>query len=114
MSLSEDSRLLALPNGFNVIKSDYISLVTNLRTYLNNGIKTRATASPISVSGFSEKVHVLEVLNQDQSVKERIFISISHGVPVQWDIFSNGKLFSSVSFTNYKPNQGFRDEIFKL
>jgi len=49
MNLTEDSRILQAPNGYNAMKSDLGTLLANLNESLANGNKARVTAQPVNV-----------------------------------------------------------------
>jgi outer membrane lipoprotein-sorting protein len=115
LTLAEDSRMLQLPNGLNVVKSDFASLLAQAKNEVSSGFKSRVT-DPVLIDEFKEKVIILDILSQANSqgeIAERIYLS-ADSVPVAWDIYKEGKLFSRVRFLNIKVNPGLGPDLFKI
>jgi outer membrane lipoprotein-sorting protein len=117
MNLSPDSRLLMLPNGYNVIKSDLVSLLSGVKNAVTAGSQLHASPEPIAIDRFRQKVEVLEVTKPKDSAEQltdRIFVNPDTNVPIAWDVFREGNLFSTVTFDNFRGNVGLKDDLFKL
>ena len=116
LSLTEDSRMLQLPNGLNVVKSDFASLISQAKSQVSSGFKSRVT-DPVLIDEFKEKVIILDILSQTNpavEIVERIYLNPSDNVPVAWDIYKGGKLFSRVRFLNIKVNPGLVPDLFRI
>ncbi|HEY9715357.1 MAG TPA: hypothetical protein V6C72_17930, partial [Chroococcales cyanobacterium] len=116
LTLAEDSRMLILPNGLNVVKSDYQHLVSGLKEAISQGGKCTISQSPVSVSYLNDKVTVLDVTDPQKAdtIWQRLYIKPDNNLPIAWDIYNGGKLFSRAKFLNVKPNVGLTDDLFQL
>jgi len=117
MNLDEDSRMLQAPNGLNVIKSDFATLFASINAQLASGSKARATPAPVTIDRLKKSVTVLQLMKPEKGadlVTERIFIDPHTGVPVEWDLFKDGNLYSVNLFENFDSNLGLQDDQFKL
>jgi len=117
MTLSPDSRMLILANGFNIIDSDFTSLLNGVRQQLASGSKSRVTPSAIAVPNFQQKVRVLEVTkpaNGADELTDRIFINAQNNVPVEWDIFRKNAIVSACKFEDFQDNIELPDSLFNL
>ena len=113
MNLEPNSRMLILPNGLNVVQSDYKSLIANLRGKLNSGHVATVTAGSVSLYNWSGPVKVVDV-KKGNILTDRIFVSAATNVPVEWNIYSNGRLVSIAYFKNFKSNIGLNDNLFNI
>lgn len=115
MTVEEDSRLLLLPNGYNVIKSDLLSLVSKLAQEVKSGKQCRITTFPANNPYGNGKVYIMEIWSPDNTVLlQRLFIDPVTNVPICWDIYKDGKVFSTVFFKNLHINKGLPDQLFDL
>ncbi len=116
MTLSDDSRLLQLPNGYNAIKSDFLSLLLGIKRTLMAGGTAKVTGTPLLVDRLHQNVHILEVSTSSAPalVAARIFVDPKTNVPIEWDVFRDGSLLSIAYFNNFKANIGLKDDFFKL
>ena len=111
MNLEDDSRMLLLPNGYNVMKSDFASLLGDLLR--------RASTSQMQVSDvISDKlwgrgVRVIDV-KKGNGITDRLFVGSNDLIPVEWDLYKNGKLVSVTRFENFRSNVGLDDNLFEL
>jgi outer membrane lipoprotein-sorting protein len=117
MTLEPDSRLLMLPNGFNVGRSDFHSLISDLKRKVSNGSKTEITAQPVWDRGHTGRFHVLEVSNSDSSPESliyRVLIDPNTKLPVEWNCYKKGFLYSITRFKEFHPNPGLKDDVFEM
>jgi outer membrane lipoprotein-sorting protein len=116
VNLTPDSRMLTLSNGYNVLSSDYASLIKGLQGKLTAGQTSKASRRFVNVEGREDNVHVIDVFapNKIDEVAERIFISSRVDLPVIWETYKNGNLFSRVRFSRLKINQGLADDLFHM
>lgn len=113
MTLESDSRLLQLPNGLNILQCDLDSLLSRLTKH-----RLLVSKTPLTVANFSEPVLVLEALESSGSattniVAERVFLDANRRIPLQWEIFHEGALLSSVTFNNMRTAH-LEDSQFQL
>lgn len=113
MNLQPNSRMLILPNGYNVVQSDFKSLFDTLKSKLKNGSTAKVTTNSVSAYNWSGKVRVVDI-SKGQQLTDRILVSASNTIPIEWDTYKNGKLFSISLFKNFKKNIGLSDNLFKL
>jgi hypothetical protein len=116
MTLTDDSRLLQLPNGYNAVKSDFLSLLLGIKQLLNNGGTVKVTSKPLLVNRLHQNVHILEVTapSAPSLLAARIFIDPKTNVPVEWDVYRDGSILSTALFNNFKANLGLKEDFFKL
>jgi len=111
MNLEEDSRMLLLPNGYNVMKSDFASILGDLLK--------RAPTSQMQVSDvISDKlwgrgVRVIDV-KKGNGITDRLFVGSNDLIPIEWDLYKDGKLVSVTRFENFRANVGLDDNLFEL
>lgn len=114
ITLEPNSRMLRTPNGFNVIRCDFASLYAQLKGKLSGSYIGKVTSTPLTVEG--KRVYVVELFpRKDTSIlAERILFHPGNYTPVKWDIFRNGRLFSTFIVSGYSPNASLKDDLFKL
>jgi hypothetical protein len=117
MNLNLDSRWLQVPNGFNAIESDIGHLLDRLPAALSSGSKLKVTAEPVNVPRLNQKLYVLQVIkpaSDGDTISEQLYVSKESDLPIEWDIFREGKRYSVATFENFKGNVGLEDSIFHL
>jgi hypothetical protein len=115
MNLNLGSRWLEVPNGFNAIESDIGHLLDRLPAALSSGSKLKVTPEPVIVPRLNQKLYVLQVVKPDgDTVSDQLYISKDNDLPIEWDIFRDGKRYSVAVFENFKGNVGLEDSIFHI
>lgn len=117
ITLEPDSTMLRLPNGFNIVECDFISLFAGLERQIATGQKIYSSESPMQIDSQSNKVLVLETREAGQNpgtISQRILVDPKLLVPVEWDIFKNGKFFSTVRFENFQASPAIDESAFQL
>jgi outer membrane lipoprotein-sorting protein len=119
MNLDEDSRMLRLPNGYCVVRTDFPSLFADVKKSIGNGSQCRSTQGPIEVNTANglQKLLVFEVFDKADSteiMKHRVLIDPKYNLPVEWGVFKDGKLITTNFFLNLAVNQGLPPEKFQL
>ncbi len=117
MNLTEDSRLLQVPNGYNAIKSDLGHLLLKLSDAVAAGNKVRVTSEPVNVPRLKQGFYVVQVFKPSaggDEICEQIFVNQTDNLPVEWDLFKGGVRFSVAVFENFKGNIGLDDSNFQL
>lgn len=115
MDLDPDSRMLIMPNGINVTKSDLPDLLTDLKHRLSEGSSARVTATPVSEPTIKSKVLIVDIFEPDKvSLRGRMFVDPDRHVPVRWDMYRNGERVSSAWFNNLRNDVGLDDKLFRM
>ncbi len=117
MSLGPDSRLLQMPNGLSAFDCDLASLFSRLKKDAALGDKIIQTEQPIQVESLGKPAIVIESqTGSDEGAKivERVFLDPTLKVPMQWDIFENGKFQSRSKFQNYQTNMQLDNSQFTM
>jgi len=117
MSLGPDSRLLRMPNGLSAVECDLASLLKRLKQEAASGCKMVSGNEPMNVESLGTRAIVLESQKADNSgtsVVDRVFIDPVKKLPVQWDLFVNGKFQSRSKFQNYQTNIQIDESQFNL
>jgi hypothetical protein len=117
LSLAPDSRLLQMPNGLSAFDCDLCSLFGRLKKQAASGCKILQTDQPIQVESLGKPAIVIESqMGSDSGAKvvDRVFLDPSLKVPMQWDLFENGKFQSRSKFQNYQTNMQLDDSQFTM
>ena len=113
VSLSPNSKLLLTSNGFNILKSDFETLLQNLLRQLKPGKKCVATSAPCNLNG-KGKSHVIEVLSGNGKVEQRLVVDARSKLPRAWVLFQNARVYSITNFTSVQLNAPISNELFVL
>lgn len=117
VNLEPDSNMLRLANGLNIINCDYLSLINWLKGQIASGQKVYASDGPMNLPTQSKSVLVLETREAgktDGLVAHRILIDPKTFVPVEWDIFREGRFFSTVRFNDFKLCPTLDESLFQI
>ncbi len=112
LTLSKDSGLLKTSNGFSIVDSDFQTLLKGAKKKVAGPLKCLATQAPTSYSGGN--VYIIELIEPDGDVAERIALDPKDKLPIEWSIFNDKTLFSNVKFNNTRVNPSLTDELFSL
>lgn len=113
LTLSKDSGLLKTSNGFSIVDSDFESLLKGAKKKVTGPLKCLATPSPTPYAG-GVNAYIIELIEPDGDVAERIALDPKDKLPIEWSIFNNKALFSNVKFNNTRVNTALNDELFSL
>jgi outer membrane lipoprotein-sorting protein len=119
MDLDEDSRMLKLPSGRNVLKSDFNTVLTEMKSEISGGSICKATKAPTTVQALDgkETVYVVDLYKQSpsgDSLVQRLLIDPNTSLPVEWAYFRDGQIVSTVAFHNISINKGVSNDVFQL
>ncbi|MBS2005595.1 MAG: hypothetical protein JST01_01050 [Cyanobacteria bacterium SZAS TMP-1] len=106
MTLSPDSKMLKSANGFNVVQSDLESLLSDAARKIGGDLKCLA-AGPAS-----GRPALVEILESDGDVLDRIALNAQATMPAAWNIFTNNKLLSVLQFNSIEPRSDLSDSLF--
>ncbi len=110
LSLSPTSRMLRTANGFNVLDSDFATLI---KSSLKSSAKMLATKAPTQYSS-SGRAYVLETYEPDGAVSQRIAIDPEQKLPLEWSIFKDGHISSVMRLSNIQIKPDISDDYFVL
>jgi|GEM_PF-3396770 hypothetical protein len=116
VSLTEDSRMLLAPNGFNVVHSDLGSLLSQLKERVASGMVVRSSDGPIPVPGMKGTMLVVEVIQPKpaEKVVERLCIDPKDLASIHWDIFKQDQLFSTFEVADFKGDVNLDEKLFTM
>jgi outer membrane lipoprotein-sorting protein len=119
MNLGEDSRMLRLPNGYCVVKTDFPSLFEDVKQSIKSGCLCRATKAPTEVPTAEgrQSLYVFEVYRRTESGEElvhRVLINPELMLPIEWAVFKNGKIITTNLFKNLSTNKGLSKDLFTI
>jgi hypothetical protein len=114
MNLSPDSRLAMMPNGVSAVQCDLLSLFTRVKREVAPGGKLVTSGEPVKVDSLATPVIILEGQLPGDLMATRIFIDPSQKLPIQWDLFDNGKFSSRCLFKSYEAKENWDDSEFQL
>ena len=116
VSLSPNSKLLLSSNGFNILKSDFETLISNTLKQLSSGKKCLATGKtlPVAGCGKSRVIEILSTGDDSGSVEQRIVVDGSTRLPKRWLLFKDSKLLSITSFNSIQLNAAIPADMFML
>ncbi len=112
MNLEPDSRMLILANGYNVLDSDLQSLLNILKSRMV-GCEAFVTVEPIKDLKTGAALKVVEI-KKGSILTDRIIVNASDSIPVEWDLYKDGSLFSVARFDKFRANIGLNDSLFTL
>jgi outer membrane lipoprotein-sorting protein len=117
VNLHEDSDLLNLADGSNVLHSDFLTQMERISRDLSKGQQAIVTAEPSTYK--DHKVWVLEVKEGEAPLSEntlhaRVLLNSSSGIPESIIRFKDGKIFSKIVVRNAQLNAGLADALFNL
>jgi outer membrane lipoprotein-sorting protein len=112
MNLEPDSRMLILANGYNVINSDFLGLLDTLQKRMA-GCQAFVTADVVKEERNGTPCRVIEI-RKGSTPTDRIIVGAADMVPLEWDLYKDGAIYSIVKFENFKANIGLSDSLFNL
>ncbi len=113
MTLRPDSRTLALPTGFNLVDSNFVSLYNSLRQELAKGSEASVSA-PMQIPSFDQPVQVLLLRKKGGGILHVVYLSPSTKMPIAWNTWKDGQSSALVFFDEFRANKGLSDELFRL
>lgn len=108
MKLAPQNKLLQTANGFSILESDLETLLCGLVE------RIKSSLSCLTVNEHGAKVEVIETLENDGDVVDRIIVDPKDRLPLEWCLFRGNKLFSVVKFVNLRARQDLADGFFNL
>lgn len=105
VSLTPDSKLLKSANGFNILESDLVSLISDA--------KTKAASRKCLSIPEAQNEQIVELLESDGDITDRIAVS-NEKLPEVWTIFSDSKLLSILKFQNLQERNDLADSLFSM
>ncbi len=108
VTLSPDSKLLKTANGFSIAQSDLDSLLSGVAK------KAAGDLRCLAVGPGSGRPAVVELLESDGDVEDRIAVDSRAKLPSEWNIFNSNKLFSALLLNNVEERNDLSDDLFKL
>jgi outer membrane lipoprotein-sorting protein len=117
VTLNPDSSQAKSANNYPVIDSDLLSLNRYLEGMLKRGFKSRVTAQPTIYSAHPQPAFVLELYKEKNGatiVEKRIIIDKETNLPVEWQDYSDGKLYSISYWSDMHPNIELSDKLFEM
>jgi len=115
INLDPDSRMLKLPDGDNVVKSDLPSVVEEVVRDLGRGYACRVSTKTTEEAGLSNPVFIVEECEKSSGrLLRRIFVdSVSH-IPARIHLFRGEVKCSTATFLNVRVNGGLKDDLFNM
>ncbi len=113
IGLSPDSKMLRSANGYNILKSDFSSLLVDTLKNLKSSQRCLATSSPVEYPGLG-RVDLLEVLEADGLCQQRVALDTKTRLPLEWVLFTNGKILSITTFQHMQVNTSLSADLFVL
>lgn len=106
VTLSPDSKILKSANGFSIMQADLESLLS--------GVAKKATGDLrcLAVGPGSGRPAVVEILESDGDVADRIAVDSRAKLPSEWSIFNSNKLVSALQLNNVVERNDLSDDLF--
>ena len=114
MTLDPDSRMLILPSGINVMHADFPELVAKLNNDLAHGFSSKMSSSPVTEPDLGRKVFGIEIHDNSNALKAKLFLSAEDHLPLRWDIFRADGGKTQTYFKNLRFNTGLSDDLFNM
>jgi outer membrane lipoprotein-sorting protein len=114
-AVSPDSALVRAPNGFPMVDTDFYSLATYLQNMLKEGDLSRVTNKPMQTSHTTSPTYIVDMYMANSGtllLLKRIYVDPQTSLPVYWEDYTNGKLWSESSWSDLRINVEFPDDYF--
>ena len=108
LTLSPDSKILKSANGFSIMEADLESLLSDAEK------KTKGDFKCLAVGAGSGRPAVVELLESDGDVKDRIAVDSHVKLPSEWNIFNSNKLASALQLNNVVVRNDLPDSLFSF
>lgn len=108
LTLAPDSKILKSANGFSIMQSDLESLLSGAEK------KAKSDFKCLAVAAGSGRPAVVELIESDGDVKDRIAVDGRGKLPSEWNIFNSNKLVSALQLNNVEPRTDLSDDLFTL
>ena len=115
-SVSPNSELVRASNGYPMVDSDFLSLIAYLKNMLKQGDRSRATSQPIQTDKTSSPAYVVDMYSfksGQELLLKRIYADAKTLLPVYWEDYADGKLWTQSFWQNLKANVEFPNSTFK-
>ncbi|MCC7528862.1 MAG: outer membrane lipoprotein carrier protein LolA, partial [Candidatus Melainabacteria bacterium] len=106
VTLSPDSKILKSANGFSIMQADLESLLSDVAK------KARGDLRCLAVGPGSGRPAVVEILESDGDVEDRIAVDSRAKLPSEWSIFNGNKLVSALQLKNLEERNNLSDDLF--
>ena len=106
LTLSPDSKILKSANGFSIMQADLESLLSGADKKAKGDLKC------LAVGPGSGRPAVVELLESDGDVKDRIAVDSRGKLPSEWNIFNSNKLVSALQLNNVETRSDLSDNLF--
>ena len=108
LTLSPDSKILKSANGFSIMEADLESLLSDAEQ------KARGDFKCLAVGAGSGRPAVVELLESDGDVKDRIAVDSHVKLPSEWNIFNSNKLASALQLNKVEVRNDLPDSLFSF
>ncbi len=108
VSLTPDSKILKSANGFSILESDLSTLLSEAKRKADSRLKCLASGGSV------QNLQIVELLEGDGDVTDRIGVSPNQKLPEVWNLFSDSKLLSVLKFENLQARNDLPDSLFSM
>jgi len=115
-SVSPDSELVRAANGFPMVGTDFYSLAAYLKNMLKEGDRSRVSREPIQTTRTTSPTYIVDMYASkfgNEPLLKRIYVDPRTYLPVFWEDYIDGKLWSESAWHNLKTNVEFAENFFK-
>ena len=115
-AVSPDSELVRAANGFPMVGTDFYSLADYLRNMLKEGDHSRVTKQPTVTNKTGVPAYVVDMYTTKfgkELLLKRIYVDPRTYLPIYWEDYIDGKLWSESSWRNLKTGIEFPENFFK-
>jgi outer membrane lipoprotein-sorting protein len=116
-SLAPDSELVRAANGFPMVGTDFYSLASYLSNMLKQGDHSRVSKEPMQTSKTKNPTYILDIYStkfDKELLLKRIYVDPNTFLPVFWEDYIDGKLWSESCWRDLKTKVEFPENFFKL
>lgn len=116
VTLSPSSDMLQGANGYPLVDSDFMGMVSVVKKFLQQGCKSKVTEHPVVAEGQPKKVYIIEIFKGPAFTElyKRAYIDPQSLLPVEWFDYQDGKLFARTVWKNLKFDSSISDDLFKI
>jgi outer membrane lipoprotein-sorting protein len=115
-AVSPDSDFVRAINGFPMVGTDFFSLASYLKVeMLDKGDKSIVSTEPVATKHTPGPTYIVDMFRASADGKQllkRIYVDPQSFLPVYWEDYKDGKLWSVSSWSGLRTNQPLADNLF--
>ena len=115
-TIAPDSEWATSANDYPLADSDFYGMSQVMLKFVKAGKKSVVSETPVTVSGQSKAVYVIELYSNSSKdeLMKRAYIDPQTLLPCEWFDYKDGKLFAHTNWKDVQLNVELQDSLFDL